>query len=173
VANTQPCHRSLLQIYGRDSLKSQPNLTRRIVDLMLSRRVPSNHEDEREHLIVELKAPTVKAGREETGQIKGYAFAVQKDERFKGVPTRWTFWLVVNDMDDFASREVHQSQKPVGLLLEADDPNTRIWVKTWGQIIHDCRTRLKIFQQALNYSADKDASLDYLKAILRSRPPWR
>jgi len=48
--------------------------------------------------------------------------------------------------------------------LEADDPNTRIWVKTWGQIIHDCRTRLKIFQQALNYSADKDASLDYLKA---------
>lgn len=160
--------RKHLKLMKRDIIVDEPvkrvDGTRGIVDLMLSRRVPSNREDEREHLIVELKAPTVKAGREETGQIKGYAFAVQKDERFKGVPTRWTFWLVVNDMDDFASREVHQSQKPVGLLLEADDPNTRIWVKTWGQIIHDCRTRLKIFQQALNYSADKDASLDYLKA---------
>jgi hypothetical protein len=138
--------------------------TRGIVDLMLSRRVPSNREDEREHLIVELKAPTVKAGMKETGQIKSYAFAVQADERFKGVSTRWTFWLVVNDMDEHASREVHQSERPEGLLLQADDPNTRIWVKTWAQIIHDCRTRLKIFQQALNYSADKDASLDYLKA---------
>jgi len=160
--------RKHLKLMKRDIIVDEPvkrvDGTRGIVDLMLSRRVPSNREDEREHLIVELKAPTVKAGREETGQIKGYAFAVQKDERFKGVPTRWTFWLVVNDMDDFASREVHQSQKPVGLLLEADDPSTRIWVKTWGQIIHDCRTRLKIFQQALNYSADKDASLDYLKA---------
>ena len=159
--------RKHLKLMKRDIIVDEPvkriDGTRGIVDLMLSRRVPSNREDEREHLIVELKAPTVKAGQEETGQIKGYAFAVQKDERFKGVPTRWTFWLLVNDMDDYASREVRQSQKPEGLLWETDDPNTRIWVKTWAQVIHDCRTRLKIFQQALNYSADKDASLDYLK----------
>jgi len=159
--------RKHLKLMKRDIIVDEPvkrvDGTRGIVDLMLSRRVPSNREDEREHLIVELKAPTVKAGREETGQIKGYAFAVQKDERFKGVLTRWTFWLVVNDMDDFVSREVRQSQKPEGLLLEADGPNTRIWVKTWAQIIHDCRTRLKIFQQALDYSANKEASLEYLR----------
>jgi len=160
--------RKHLKLMKRDIIVDEPvkraDGTRGIVDLMLSRRVPSNRENEREHLIVELKAPTVKAGMKETGQIKSYAFAVQGDERFKGVPTRWTFWLVVNNMDEHASREVHQSERPEGLLLQADDPNTRIWVKTWAQIIHDCRTRLKIFQQALNYSADKDASLDYLKA---------
>jgi hypothetical protein len=68
-------------------------------------------------------------------------------------------------MDDFARQEVHIRDKPAGLLWEADKPNaiSRIWVKTWAQIIHECRTRLKIFQQALEYSADKDASLDYLK----------
>jgi hypothetical protein len=115
--------------------------------------------------VVELKAPTVKIGREETGQVRSYAFAVQKDERFRGVPTRWTFWLISNDMDDFATSEVHMRDKPEGLLWEADEPNanSRIWVKTRAQIIHDCRTRLKIFQQALNYSADRDASLDYLR----------
>lgn len=160
--------RKHLKLMKRDVIVDEPvkrvDGTRGIVDLMLSRRVPSIREDEREHLIVELKAPKVKAGMKETGQIKSYAFAVQGDERFKGVPTRWTFWLVVNDMDEYAAREVHQSERPDGLLLQADDPNTRIWVKTWAQIIHDCRTRLRIFQQALNYSADKDASLAYLKA---------
>jgi Type I restriction enzyme R protein N terminus (HSDR_N) len=134
-----------------------------IVDLMLSRRVPNNREEEREHLVVELKAPTTKVGKDETAQIKSYAFAVQKDERFRGVPTRWTFWVVSTDMDDYASAEVHMRDRPEGLLWEANDSNSRIWVKTWGQILHDCKTRLNIFQKALNYSADKDASLDFLK----------
>jgi Histidine kinase-, DNA gyrase B-, and HSP90-like ATPase len=140
--------------------------SRGIIDLMLSRRVPSNREDELEHLVVELKAPTVIVGVDETSQIKSYAFAVQKDERFRGVPTRWTFWLVANDMDDYANSEVHMRDKPEGLLWEADEANltSRIWVKTWAQIIHDCRTRLKIFQQALDYSANKEASLEYLRS---------
>ena len=30
-------------------------------------------------------------------------------------------------------------------------------------VLHDCRTRLKFFHEALKYSANKDASLDYLK----------
>lgn len=139
--------------------------SRGIIDLMLSRRVPNNREDELEHLVVELKAPTVLVGSKETSQIRSYAFAVQKDERFRGVPTRWTFWLVANDMDEYATTETRMRDKPEGLLWEADEPgpSSRIWVKTWAQILHDCRTRLKIFQQALEYSADKDASLEYLK----------
>jgi hypothetical protein len=138
---------------------------RGIVDLMLSRRVPTNREEELSHLVVELKAPTVIAGSKETGQVRDYAFAVQADERFRGVPTRWSFWLVVNDMDDHVKKEVRQRDKPEGLLYESDDLGlpSKIWVKTWGQIIHDCKTRLRIFQQALNLTADKDTGLDYLK----------
>jgi hypothetical protein len=40
---------------------------------------------------------------------------------------------------------------------------SRIWVKTWSQIIHDNKSRLKIFQKELNHSADRDASLEYLR----------
>ncbi|HXM99012.1 MAG TPA: ATP-binding protein [Candidatus Dormibacteraeota bacterium] len=113
-----------------------------IVDLMLSRRVPTNREEELAHLVVELKAPTVIAGSKETGQIRDYAFAVQADERFRCVPTRWSFWLVINDMDDFVKKETRIREKPEGLLWESDDLNlpSKIWVKTWAQILHDCKT---------------------------------
>jgi len=134
-----------------------------IVDLMLSRGVPSNREDGLDHLVIELKAPTVKVGSEEINQIKSYAFVVADDERFRGVPARWTFWLVTNDLDKFAAKDVRQADKPEGLVWENHDQNVRIWIKTWAQIIHDCRTRLKIFQKELNHSADRDASLEYLR----------
>jgi len=134
-----------------------------IVDLMLSRGVPSVREDELDHLVIELKAPTVKVGADETVQIKSYAFGVAEDERFKGVPARWTFWLVANDLDKFAAKDVRQADKPAGLLWESDDQRIRIWIKTWAQIIHDCRTRLKIFQKELNHSANRDTSLEYLR----------
>ena len=136
-----------------------------IVDLMLSRRVPTNREEELSHLVVELKAPTVVAGSKETSQLKSYAFAVQKDERFRCVPTRWSFWLVVNDVDEYVKNETQFKEQPEGLLWESDDPKviSSIWVKSWAQIIHDCKTRLRIFQQALNITADKDIALDYLK----------
>lgn len=134
-----------------------------IVDLMLTRQVPTAHEHELEHLVVELKAPKVKIGMTETSQIKTYAFAVRDDERFRGIKTRWTFWLVSNDLDKFAEEEIHQADRPIGVLWQSTDLESRIWVKTWSQILSECRTRLRIFQKELNYSADRDASLEYVK----------
>jgi hypothetical protein len=133
-----------------------------IIDLMLSRRVPSAREDEHEHLIVELKAPKVKIGMKETNQIKSYAFAVVEDERFRSVPTRWTFWAVSNELDQFARNEVKEANKPEGLLWESTDRQCNIWVKTWAQILRDCRTRLQLFQKELNHNVDKGASLALL-----------
>lgn len=159
--------RQHMKAAGRDVVINEPvkrlDDTVGIIDLMLSRGVPSNREEELDHLVVELKAPTVKVGSKETTQVKGYAFAIREDERFRGVPARWTFWLVANDMDQYASQEVRQAGKPEGILWESPDLRSRIWVKTWAQIIHECKTRLKVFQKELNHSADRDASLDYLK----------
>lgn len=74
---------------------------------------------------------TLIAGSKETSQVRDYAFAVQADERFRGVPTRWSFWLVVNDMDDHVKKEVRQRDKPDGLLFESDDLSLplKIWAK--------------------------------------------
>ena len=113
--------------------------------------------------MIELKAPKVKIGVKETTQVKSYAFPVQEDERFRGVPARRTFWLVANELDQFARNEVKQGDRPEGVLWQSSDLRSRIWVKRWAQIIHECRVRLKIFQKELNHSADRDASLAYLK----------
>ena len=46
-----------------------------------------------------------------------------------------------------------------------DDPELRItvWSKTWGQIINDCKGRLNFFKQKLDYEANHDSALSYLK----------
>lgn len=47
-----------------------------IVDLMLTRSIGKNHPDEREHLVVELKAPKVKIGESEISQVKKICFCM-------------------------------------------------------------------------------------------------
>lgn len=135
--------------------------SRGIVDLFLTRRVPSARADELDYLVIELKKPIVKIGQEETGQVKSYAFAVQNDERFRSLKVRWEFWVVSDDLDDFAKQEVTSSDRPFGMLDRKT--NFQIWVKTWSQILNDCKARLQLFQKELNYNADRDDSLKILQ----------
>ena len=134
-----------------------------IVDLMLTRKIPCHREDELDHLIIELKRPTVKLTSKETSQIKDYAFAVAEDERFQGLKTRWNFWLISNEMDSVCRRDSNQSNRPPGLLYQSEDKQTNIWVKQWSEILHNNQQRLRLFQQSLEISADQEASLQYIR----------
>ncbi len=137
---------------------------RGIIDLMFSKRIPGNRDEEREHLVVELKAPRVKVGTKELNQIKSYARAVARDERFRAVTARWDFWLLANECDEDAAAEANQSGRPRGLLFESDDPFIRIWLKTWGQIIDENKARLRFVQKELDYDPDQSDALERLKA---------
>ena len=134
-----------------------------IIDLMLTRGIPCHRENELEHLIVELKRPTVNIGSKELSQIKSYAFAVAKDERFLGINTRWTFWVISNDMDDEARQEAHQSNRPAGMIHESEDKRVTIWAKTWSEILQANRQRMKLFQQSLEVNANREGSLAFLR----------
>ena len=135
-----------------------------IVDLMLSRSIPRNHSDELEHLVVELKAPKVVIGEEEIQQIKSYAFAVAKDERFRSIHTRWHFWIISNDYDDYAEIELDQKNYEDGVIFKSDKKvNLTIWVKTWSQLIQENKHRLNFIQEKLNYNIDKSDAVAYLK----------
>jgi hypothetical protein len=74
------------------------------VDLMLHK-VIQPRSGEYDYLIVELKRPSKKIDDEVLTQIKKYALAVAKDERFREIKTRWKFVAISNDLDDFAKRE--------------------------------------------------------------------
>lgn len=136
---------------------------RGIVDLMLTRSIPCIRENELEHLVIELKRPTVDIGAKELEQVKSYAFAVAEDERFNGIDARWTFWVVSNGMDAYAKREAKQAGRPPGLIHQSDDKRIMIWAKQWSEVLQTNRHRLKLFQERLEFNADRDASLGYLR----------
>jgi hypothetical protein len=139
--------------------------TRGIVDLVLTRKLPTARANEYDHLVVELKAPKLKIGKDETSQVLSYAFAVIEDERFQSLSARWTFWVVSNDMDGFARNQIKSANRPRGVLWESDDSRSRVWVKTWSEIIGDAKTRLEVFQKELNYSADHQAAVKHLREL--------
>lgn len=145
--------------------------TKGIIDLMFSRTIPQPRAKEHEHLVVELKRPKVSIDDEALTQLKSYAFAVADDERFRDTETRWTFWAISNEMSDFARHEASQSGRPFGLVFDDDKRRIRIWVKTWAQVIDECRARLQFFREKLEYSADRQSGLDYLRRVHASLLP--
>ncbi|MFN3746898.1 MAG: hypothetical protein ACK4TL_19535 [Hyphomicrobiaceae bacterium] len=146
-----------------DSPVTRVDGSRGIVDLMFSRNIQLAGSEEREHLVVELKRPNVIIKAETLTQIQSYAFAVAKDARFRDVAAKWVFWAISTDIDEFAKLNVTQRDRPRGMLYQSDDPSITIWVKTWSQIISECRARLRFFSEKLNYAPDRDASLEHLR----------
>jgi hypothetical protein len=136
-----------------------------IVDLMLSRRIPQPDKEKREHLVIELKRPSQIVDSNVQNQIESYAFAVDGDERFRDVDTKWIFWAISNDISDSVRKKAKQRNRPEGLLYDDDDGRVFVWVKTWGQLIDAARARLEFFQQQLQYSADDESALKYLRKV--------
>lgn len=134
-----------------------------IVDLMLSRSVPQSRADEREHLIVELKRPSVKLGADEITQVEKYAYTIAEDERFRHLKTRWSFWVISNDIDAFAAIKTRQKDKPRGQISQTEDGKVEVWVKTWSEIVAECKARLRFVQEHLQTNVSREASLKYLK----------
>lgn len=150
-----------LGVLNREELApvAVPEQSSGIVDLMLSR-VRHDIRGEREHLVVELKRPSVRIGSEEITQIKKYAYAVAEDGRFHNTETRWNMWLVSNEMNEFAEKEASQDHRDFGLIV--DLPRLQVWVHTWGQVIEAARRRLRFFQEQLGYAPSAEKAREYL-----------
>ena len=134
-----------------------------IIDLMFSRSIMQPGVAAREHLIVELKRPSVKIGTKEADQIESYATAIAEDEQFKSTNTRWVMWVVSTGIDQSIVRRSSQKNRPVGILYQPDDVPITVWVKTWAQVIEEAASRMRFFEERLGYTPDRDASLAHLK----------
>ena len=137
-----------------------------IVDLMLSCRMPTPTDDERRHLVVELKRPSQPLNEDVLSQIKKYAKAVALDERFKHGKVEWDFLAISNKFTSDAELDARQSGKARGLILELEDPiKVRVWAKTWGEIIQEAEGRLTFYKRRLEYQATDTEALGYLRTI--------
>ena len=137
--------------------------SRGIVDLMFSRNIQIAGSEQREHLVVELKRPDVRIDAGAAAQIESYAIAIAEDERFRSVPAKWVFWAVSSDMDAVVARKVAQKDRARGILFQDEEQRITIWVKTWSQIVNECKARLRFFAEKLNYAPDRDSSLEHLR----------
>ena len=132
-----------------------------IPDLVLSRKL-LHHENELQHLVIELKRPSVDIGLPQLRQIQDYALTVARDDRFNQDNVHWDFWIIGNALTPDVQRLARQSGRAHGVVQE--DENLRLWAKTWAEIIQDAKHRLKFVQQSLDYNSTRDSGLAYLRA---------
>jgi hypothetical protein len=129
------------------------------VDLMLTRALGAPAHS-LEHLVIELKRPTVKGGEAIVTQAKKYARALAADPRWVGTNTTWTFWAVAYELDSYGQAEISQSDRPRGQV----DKGTHhtVWLRTWGSLLEDCRARMEYLRKALELETRKEAGVRYL-----------
>jgi hypothetical protein len=134
-----------------------------ILDLMLARSVPQGTR-RREHLVVELKRPSVKIGAQEVQQIKDYALAVVRDGRFDKVEVQWDFIVVSTELTGSAADDAKQAGLAPGLVASYEDGRVRVWARTWGELLEDANHRLKYVRDQLEYSPSTQQAFAYLHA---------
>lgn len=118
------------------------------------------HADRRQHLVVELKRPSLTLTQAEVAQITKYAVAVSRDDRFKSADVSWDFWLVGDALDDTVEELVNKKDQPQGLYTEGGKGDYRIWVRRWAELLEENRQRLRFFRDHLEYQPEEEAELD-------------
>ncbi|MHB8996160.1 MAG: ATP-binding protein [Armatimonadota bacterium] len=156
-------HRHLLRDeIAIDEPVLRPDGTEGIIDLMLSRSL-QNQNGKREHLIIELKRPSKDIDDDAINQVFKYAMAVAEDDRFANQDVRWVFWAVSDGLNRIVARKANEQGKPRGLYYDANDMDLQIWVKPWGEVIDTANTRLKFFQQHLEWTASDETIMAPLR----------
>jgi hypothetical protein len=157
-----------MEILGRPDLAEDvkidpvkdPEGHNRIVDLMLARSIGQNR-NRREHLVVELKRPSVNVGDDQAAQIRKYAGAVAQDDRFNSVDVQWDFVIVATAVEGTPDLERRSKDRPFGQIMNVD--GIRVWAMTWGEVIDAALHRLKFVRQHLDYQPSADEAMRYLR----------
>jgi len=142
-----------------------------VVDFMLTRSIRHPDAISLTHLVVEIKRPTVKLSRENLNQIRDYADAIAKDERFDKKRTNWQFWLVGNIVDEYTHSESNQADRPAGLYYKDAAFNIEIWVRPWSELVHLCEARLEFVKKELGTISFNDLGLEFLNRVHRDIIP--
>ena len=135
------------------------------VDLMLAKRVKRSGRDDDQHLIVELKRANKILGAADLQQLLSYANAVMRDSRFDKTAVQWHFWLVGVSLDEDIEEQSNSADREAGCVHIFKNGRGSVWVKTWGQLLHDCLSRLEFVRSRLNLEATEDDAIEFLEKL--------
>lgn len=121
--------------------KKEDHLKRLIPDLYLWHDYKLHGNTEVKNLIVELKAPKVKIGREEYRQIDDQRMALQQNTRYKVENSnKWVFYVISSEIDkNIVEHELSGKNKDIAY---DKDPNFIVYCKTWDELIRKAKLSL-------------------------------
>lgn len=133
----------------------------RIPDLCLFEQVCHGYESF-EHLVIELKRPTLTLTLKEVDQIRDYALTVAKNDLFDKATTKWHFILLGQSFNDDVTEALKNNVVGDGNYYNAG--NVSISVLKWSKIIQDNKLKYEFLRGKLNHelSDDPDFAMDYL-----------
>lgn len=132
------------------------------VDRLFSRAITSR-QDERDHLVVELKRPSKAIDAKTLGQVESYAIAVAQDPRFLKEKTRWRFIVVSDAMDATARGMATRNDHRPGLVYDDATLNIQVWAFEWTELIAKAKARLQSVNESLRDEAGRESSRAYLE----------
>ncbi len=150
--------------HGKDAIKGNPKLAKemaKIPDLVLGRQFVSGAGDRYEHLVIELKRPSVKVGFSEKLQIEKYASTVSREPNFDKHKTKWVFFVISTEVEEGIKPSLEQRDRYPGQIQVTK--NYEIWVKTWGELLQEAKGRMDYLKSKLELQSSKDAGLSYIK----------
>lgn len=135
------------------------------IDLHLA--VKAKEHDRIRHLVVELKAPDITAGRYERNQIEDYMNVVVESAAFASDRSVWEFILVVTDYDGVMDNSIIGSDRELGLVFEPDKkpgrPTVRAYVRRWRDIIDENKRRLEFVTSSLEFDPSLAEGLAFIR----------
>lgn len=154
---------SHVKLLGRDAIEEDVldiNGEESLPDLMLYRQFPLRSPDQFEHLVIELKRPSVRIGKKEIEQIKDYAFSISRDPRFDKSKTKWRFVVLSSDLGAFAEEEVEQTDREWGHIIRKDGLD--VFVTTWSRVIQAAKWRYGLYRDQLQVEVTDEHTRQYL-----------
>ena len=117
-----------------------------------------------EHLVIELKRPTLTLTLKELDQIRDYALTVADNPMFDKTRTKWHFILLGQDLDQRVRSALENQVIGDGNYYNAG--NISISVFEWSKIIQDNKLKYEYLRKKLNHqlSDDPNFAVDYLRA---------
>jgi hypothetical protein len=151
-----------------NSDKKEDHLKRLIPDLYLWHDYTLHGNTEVKNLIVELKAPKVKIGRNEYRQIEDQRMALQQNTRYKVTSSnKWVFYVISSEIDkNIIEHELSGKNKDIAY---DKDPNFIVYCKTWNELIQKAKLSLnkqkEDLQIQIKESKHEKLLQQYLKQI--------
>ncbi len=87
-------------------------------------------------------------------QIKKYARAVSKDDRFPKEKTKWIFILLSTKLNEDAMSECNQVDRDFGHIDTKE--NYDVYVKRWGDLLNEAEGRHQYLKTKLNYTVTEN-----------------